>query len=260
MNSKKEIPFIKLILIDIDGCLNNQEIGTPLDLETLQHLQKLSLKARKKQPYPKITLNTGRYLNYAEVYSEILGIDDFFIFEMGNAIAKCDGPIIKVKKHPSLTKKMLEQNHTFQVGFLEKFPQYEKYFQKYKQFMTTFIFKTDSEVLKSCASDIEDYRDRKGFTFRIDRGHNFINILHKGIDKGTGFSFLMEQYPAIKAEEVATIGDSRSDWDFMQHSGFKACPSNGSKFLRKKCDMVSSKSEARGTLEILKKIILNNRD
>ncbi len=250
---------IKLVVIDIDGCLNPHHIGKPLDLSTLSKIQSFSIQAKNSIVHPQITLNTGRYLNYGEVFTQILAIDDFFGFEMGNAIAKCEGSKIIVKKHPNLSVKMIDDNFQFQKSFLRTFPEYDLYFQKYKQFMTTFIFDNNSPVISDCARDIKDFTSNKGFNFKIDMGHNFINLLHEGINKGTGFRFLLKQTHNLSSENVATIGDSNSDWDFMRLSGFSACPYNASEQLKKQCDYVAKNSESKGTLEILREIAQRNK-
>ena len=53
----------------------------------------------------------------------------------------------------------------------------------------------------------------------------------------------------LNSSNVAGIGDSTGDWDFLQKCVFSACPSNGSDFLKEHCDFTASSSEVEGTLK-----------
>ena len=67
-------------------------------------------------------------------------------------------------------------------------------------------------------------------------------ITARGISKGQMVLDLIERY-SIKPNEVLSIGDSTSDWDFMKHTGYVATLDNGMDDLKL---LISSKDKKHG--------------
>ena len=63
------------------------------------------------------------------------------------------------------------------------------------------------------------------------------------------------EHTGLSCEEIAGIGDSMADWEFMKDCGFKACPSNGSEELMTKVDYVSPFPDTKGTADIIRKTL-----
>lgn len=250
--------LIKAVVIDIDGCLTSKTFGEPLDLESLYLIQQISKNYQSDPAVPMIILNTGRDANHTELMAKILDAFHYFIVEIGAAIVSVHGAELKYHLHESITPENLEQFNLFQVKFFEIHPEYQKYMQYGKKFMLSFLFENDNIDKESCAQDIRQFIQDNGFSFQVDDGHNFINITFPGVTKGSGLELLFNINPELKPENVAGIGDSTGDWDFLERCVFSACPTNASNTLKEKCDYVAINQEAKGTLEILRYIIKRN--
>ncbi|NMC07252.1 MAG: HAD hydrolase family protein [Candidatus Lokiarchaeota archaeon] len=250
--------LIKAAIIDIDGCPTSKQFGQALDLDSLREISEISKKYMTDPAIPMIVLNTGRDLNHTELMAKILDAFHYFIIEAGAALVSVHGAQISYKFHPSITTESLRKFDTLQVGFLNACPQYRKYLQHGKRYMITFLFDVGDATKEKCAVDLKNYIGKDN-PFVVDEGHNFINITFPGVNKGSGLELLLQSNTEFTRENIAGIGDSTGDWDFLKMCAFSACPSNGSDFLQDHCNYIASGSEARGTLEILQYIIERNR-
>jgi hydroxymethylpyrimidine pyrophosphatase-like HAD family hydrolase len=252
MNLKKPI---KAIILDIDGCLNSSAIGEAFDLQSLMEIQRLNKASVDNPAIPYLIINTGRALNYAEAFAQILDVKHYFCFEMGIAIAKIHGSSIEIHLDPHITENVLTSYRKLQNDFLKTYPKYQNNLQPGKQYMFTFLFEVDEPEIEICKQKMQNFIDQHSYELVVDTGHNFINIIYPHIDKGTGHKLLLSYEENLDNSEIAGIGDSNGDWNFLQHCVIKGTPSNGSKLLKEKCDIVASSTDVRGTLEIIYTII-----
>jgi hydroxymethylpyrimidine pyrophosphatase-like HAD family hydrolase len=77
-----------------------------------------------------------------------------------------------------------------------------------------------------------------------------LNIYPAHITKGTGLKWLAE-LTNIDPDEMAGVGDSSSDVDFLRHVGHAAAPSNATADVQAVVEFVSSRENAAGLLDIL---------
>ncbi|MEX2685019.1 MAG: HAD hydrolase family protein [Candidatus Sigynarchaeota archaeon] len=250
--------LIKAVIIDIDGCLTSKIFGQPLDLESLRQISEISKNYMRDPAIPMIVLNTGRDLNHTELMAKAIDAFHYFIIEAGAALVSIHGAQINYKFHPSITNDTLKQFDSLQTGFLDKHPQYRRYLQYGKRYMVTFLFTEGDPVKSRCAADLKNYIGNT-HSFAVDEGHNFINITFPNVNKGAGLDLLLQNNTELNHENIAGIGDSTGDWEFLRSCAFSACPANGSDFLKEHCNYVACGPEARGTLEILQYIIERNR-
>jgi hydroxymethylpyrimidine pyrophosphatase-like HAD family hydrolase len=253
------VDLIKAVIVDLDGVLNSTALGQPLDLLALQKLQEINMRSLSDKTVPFITINTGRSLPYTEVFAQALAIDHFFIFEFGAALAKLQGAKILIKPNPKISREGLDSVRKFRDAFLTKNPQFEYFLQPGKAYMNTFIFDINRPERLDCAKELELFIRENKFEFRMDVGHNFINILFPKIDKGTAMEFFIKEESGLNCNNLGGIGDSDSDMQFLQHCGYRACPSNGSATLKSNCNYIAKKAEAQGTVDIIQEIIKSNR-
>ncbi len=256
MNFKE---VIKAVIIDIDGCLSSKIFGQPLDLESLSQIQAMSKKYLNDPAYPMLILNTGRDLNHTELMAKILDAFYFFIVEMGAAIVSVRGAQLHYELHSSITDQAMKQFDSLRENFLQAFPQYKEYLQYGKRYMISFLFENQGEIKLKCVQDLKDFMQKKELSFVVDEGHNFINIVFPGINKGSGLDLLFKVNPELNRTNVAGIGDSSGDWDFLKECAFSACPANASLFLKEKCHYTAINQEAQGVLEILHFIVKRNK-
>ncbi len=250
--------LIKAVVIDIDGCLTSKQFGQPLDLESLRQINEISNQFMNDPAIPMIVLNTGRDLTHTELMAKILDAFHYFIIEAGAALVSVHGAQINYKFHQSITNESLKQFDLLQTGFLDAYPKYRPYLQYGKRYMVTFLFDVGDAIKGECTADLKKFIGKK-YPFMVDEGHNFINITFPSVNKGEGLELLFQSNTELVGDNVAGIGDSTGDWDFMKVCAFSACPANGSEILKARCNYVAAGSEAKGTLEILQFIIERNR-
>ncbi len=251
--------FIKAVVIDIDGCLTSKDFGQSLDLESLKHIQEISRNYLRDPATPMLVLNTGRDMNHTEMMAKIINAFHYLIIEAGAALVSVHGAQLRYLFHDSINTDSLRQFEELYRQFLSQHKEYVKYLQHGKRYMVTFLFETGDPVKTSCATALQQFIRDHEMRFTVDEGHNFVNVMFPGVDKGTGLELLFNANPELSPENIAGIGDSASDWAFMQRCAFNATPSNGSDILKEKCDYVASSNDARGTLEILRHVIARNR-
>ncbi|MHA1821033.1 MAG: HAD-IIB family hydrolase, partial [Promethearchaeota archaeon] len=223
--------------------------------------------------YPYIAINSGRPQAFIEAIAQVCSIHNFSVFENGAGIfrynysdvmelyldPKIDGKIkekllqldqviagkFKIQCQPnkdysltylfSLKKSMDENNHNNHNNNNSSFKK-----TNVADLDKVFIF-----IKKYLEEDSDEFRD-----FWVEKGKNFININIKGLSKGTGLQLVMKKMQ-LKPENIAGIGDSPGDWEFLKYCGFSACPSNAADDLKEKVDYVSPFSAERGILDII---------
>jgi hydroxymethylpyrimidine pyrophosphatase-like HAD family hydrolase len=250
---------IKAVVIDIDGCLTPKSFGKALDLNILQQIQEISKNKANDPAYPMLILNTGRDITHTELMAKVLDAFHYFIVEMGAAVISVHGAQFIYKTHPDITPESLATLHQLQDKFLKQYPIYQKYLQFGKRYMFTFLFENGDPVLQQCATDLRAFFQTEKSNFHLDIGHNFLNIVFPRVNKGDGMKLLFQANPELSEKNMAGIGDSTGDWDFLKMCAFSACPANASDFLKQNCHFTSQYTEAEGTLEILNYIIKRNR-
>jgi phosphoglycolate phosphatase (TIGR01487 family) len=75
-----------------------------------------------------------------------------------------------------------------------------------------------------------------------------VHIKNKGITKGTGLRLLAKRMQ-LDLDEIAAVGDSKSDLSMFQEAGFSAAVANASAELKDVADYVASQPFGRGFAE-----------
>lgn len=251
--------IIKAVIIDIDGCLAPKSFGLPLNLDALMQIQDLSREQIRDPAIPMFILNTGRDINHTELMAKVIDGFKYFIIEMGAALVSIHGAESIIITHPQITDQNLALLNKLQKNFLAAYPQYQPQLQFGKRYMFTFLFEIGDPNKVQCAKDLISYCNANNYPFQADEGHNFVNVIFPKINKGSGLELLFKNESDLCEKNIAGIGDSTGDWEFLQRCAFRACPNNGSDFLKKHCDYIADCPEAEGILEIIHYIIKRNR-
>ena len=246
---------INAVIIDINGTIDTAIYGRPTDLEQLKKIRHLIEQSAKDPAIPRLILNTGWDLSYTALYAQILNDYQYHIIERGAAIISIDGSQVHVWINPLINQESIDRVTQFQTGFIAQFPHYNRFLQVGKKYMISFQFEMGALEQEDCLIDLQTYCVTNIFPFDIENGPNYINISIQGINKGSGAEFLLALDSNLKFENIVGIGDSDGDWDYISKCGFKACPSNASELLKENCDLVATKPETKGTLEILEQIV-----
>lgn len=252
--------MFKAVVLDIDGCISS-EVGVAFNLLELNKIQDINKKSEENfsfNPFPFITLNSGRPHAYCEAVSQMIGCNQFFIFENGAGISKLNGVHYQYILDDKIEMLLLAKMDDIFKKVLELFGSERISLQPNKIYAKTLLFDPNDPLRLKVHEFITSMIEKEDLNLYSEYGYNFININIKGVDKGTGLD-LFRNMTQINFSEMVGIGDSISDKLFMEKCGFKACPSNASKELKIICDYVSPYRDVSGTVDIINKIIELNK-
>ncbi len=86
---------------------------------------------------------------------------------------------------------------------------------------------------------------------------NTLEILSKGVSKGTGVKLLADKF-GIKQEEVICIGDSGNDIDMINYAGLGVAMGNASSHVKDVADYVTLCNEEDGVAHVINKFVLKS--
>ncbi len=247
----KEDEGIKGIYVDFDGCLSLATPGAALDIELVHLIREINQKARAGGHTPFVAINSGRPESFLEAHAQVFDIKDFTVFENGAGIFRFPTDTIELYLDPRIPDS-IHDDFLAMRKLVKKAFEIER--QPNKEYNLTYLFPEHDPRIVEVARFIEKHCQERHLPYYVDMGINFINVIVAGTDKGTGMQMIAGR-TGIALSSVAGIGDSNTDLAFLDLCGITACPSNGSKELKEKVDYVSPFSYARGTIDILRRLL-----
>lgn len=248
---------IKLIILDIDECVTPYYLDH-IDLESMAKLQKYCLKMHKDKNLPLVVLNSGRQVPYGELVVQSLGIfsDCPSVMESGCILYYSN--VRRTVLNPNISEKTI------------------KVFQKINPIIQGLVNNgANKEIGKELCISLnppENVEIESFFGEVSSELHNFskwlsithsktaVDITPRGINKGSAIE-IFEEKTSFSREEMLAIGDSNSDLDVMDYTGFAACPSNANENVKRmvflKGGHVSPYPETKGVVDILETLIFN---
>lgn len=246
--------LIKIIAIDIDGCLTAGEVK-PIDYAAFGLLKKYNHQSKTQKQIPAITICSGRPQPYVEGIMQM--IDGYLpgIYESGGGLYFPQSyqffinPEIsqRTKKHVEKLKQIF-QKEIVQKNIAKLQPGKEVSFS---------LFPCRGTSLKSLSIRVRKILNKNSFNFQLVDARSCINIFIPGIDKGTGIRWF-SRVTGISLAEIAGIGDSLSDIPLLKVVGFSAAPANAIAAVKSVVQYVSPYKDAKGVVDILKRCAENN--
>lgn len=86
---------------------------------------------------------------------------------------------------------------------------------------------------------------------------NNIEIMNKGISKGSGLNHLC-QIMNIKKEQVIAIGDNYNDASMFEFAGLSIAMENGEEEVKRMADIITDTNDNDGVAKIIEEVILNS--
>ena len=242
MNSK-----IRLIVLDCDGVISSGE-AQPFDMSLFSRLAKLNRQSQYGEAVPAVTLNTGRPSPYVEAVMQAIDGWQPALYENGA------GMYFPERYQFKTTPLFSQQDKTALDEILkridEKIVQTGKaYWQPGKSICHTLFAQPDysqSDFAPAVKAIINSVSNR----IVAVPAKLALNIYPAGITKGTGLQWL-SQVTNIPFEEMAGVGDSSSDVDFLQWVGYPAAPHNATDDVKVVAGYVSTKIDMVGLMDIL---------
>jgi hydroxymethylpyrimidine pyrophosphatase-like HAD family hydrolase len=243
--------MIRAIYVDFDGCLAAAAPGATIDLDLVRLVRDVNRRNRLGQPVPFVAINSGRPEPFVEAMAQVFDVKEYCIFENGAGIFRCTGGPIEFELDSRLPATTKFDFAGLAAAVLDR---HGMWAQPGKDFNLTYIFEMDDPHKPDVEATIQDFIEERQAPWYIDSGVNFLNVVVAGTSKGTGIDMVMERC-GLQAGEIAGIGDSNSDWAFLEKCWYAACPSNGSEELKARVDYVSTFPDTRGTADIIGKIL-----
>lgn len=246
---------IDLIVADIDGCVTGGG-RAPLDLDLMRQIVEWNEASKTDDKVPAIVFNTGRPLPYIVALKQAAGCYLPSIAEFGALIWCPENQLHYL--HPEYSPGDRQQYNQLLAEAEEMFenPEDGILIEAGKLCQLTLYPKPPITVA-DLWDRIETLRDRWGNTFTIDRTQAVINFMPRNVNKGTALDWLADR-TGIPTSRMAGIGDSDSDWLFMERCGINASPKNASEFVRDQSQWKLDSGPAECIYEFVKKVIRGN--
>lgn len=277
--SKWGVGVIKLVAIDIDGTLVNEE-------KIMTAKVKEAIHAAMDQGV-KIVLCTGRPIMGIKPYLDELGMykeDDFVISQNGAVITRTDTEEI-IEIWP-FKRESIEKWYEFGKDFsAELLVMNETHFYLLQpeasdkpvrpelvaegqiinmgvettsiealqgEFVKVVFFGEPAEIDEIEAKVPTEFRDE----FSVARSQPYLlEIAAKGINKGTALKKLAEDL-GLTREETMAIGDGNNDYDMIMAAGLGVVMENGTEYLKSIAKEFTLSNENDGVAHALEKFVL----
>ena len=243
--------LITVYACDIDGCLAAAG-HADFDLARLGRMAELNASARHDEAVPALTIVTGRPHAYVDALTQLLRIDLPISFENGAGLAtrrpyrawlRDDlGPAMdelkefaaSVERDPRL---MLQPG---KIASLSVFPKAADY------------------PLEELERDVGALLESGGHSLLLDPSTDCVNVLLPGVDKASGFDWLLEEL-GVDAAAVAGIGDSVGDLGWLERCAVSVAPANAVPEVLESADLKAQGADVTAALAAYEALIAANR-
>ena len=253
---------IRSIHLDVDGTIFPTEEDLPAGFhENLSILSRLIERANAGE-IPKIGFCTGRELNYIEGATRAITRSNYWsVLENGLCLINLatQARINSPRLTPEAREAFRKIRDAMPTSML-RFPSLELYDKKEVHLALDRRWPSlDLEAfLAPLAEALVEFQE---FVTIVSSGIA-IDILVKGVDKGTGLQELCK-WEHISPQQTLVIGDSPNDFPAMALAGFVGCPSNATarckEFVGSRGGHVSLLPYVVGVVDIIRHYIPNAR-
>ncbi len=212
----------KAIAVDIDGTLTNKKRA--INCNAVEALRRLRIT---------VVLATGNISCFARAAAKLIGVSDIVICENGGVVRfSYDGDDIVLGDKQKCLKAVEILSKRFKIEFLDF--EYRK-----------------SEVCVRRTFSIEEARKFLPKDVKIvDTGFAY-HIMDANVSKGKALEFIAERI-GIDVKDFVAVGDSENDIEMLEVAGFGVAVANADLKLKEVADLVTSKPDGDGVVEVLK--------
>jgi len=253
---------IKLVVSDIEGCLNLNERA--YDLEALSWLRAANQLARVDNPIPFITVCSGRQHAFVEVITQMIAGTLPAIFENGCGLYFPTRNLYEEYAwYPFLSQpEVLSQFAQVRQKIIEAVIA-SNYARRVpgKEMMLSLHPLPPVEV-EEVYSIVMATLAESDLVASITMSASAVDITPAGIDKSTGLQWLIEMLEhiiTVDLSEVMGIGDSTGDLSFLRLTGFSGAPANAVDAVKAQVDYCSPRTDGKGVVDIIRYCISVNR-
>jgi HAD superfamily hydrolase (TIGR01484 family) len=247
--------IIQLAAVDIDGCLNSG-VHNPYDLDILGRLRNYNQRARKSDIYPAITLCTGRPAPYVQAVIQMLDLHSPTLCEHGNMMTGIDES--RVAMHPQLDPSIAQVLLKLRDLLLHRLSADPPHFETGKETHLTIFPGSKTPVEKAVEAASAIIREQ-GWHLEARLYGSCAVATQPDMHKGVGMRWLAHRM-GISLENIAGIGDSKPDADFLKLVGYSGAVANAVPDIKNlPVDFVAKAPDIAGVLEFYESCIERNR-
>ncbi len=238
---------LKLIVLDCDGVLSAGE-ARPFDLALLARLAQMNRRARRGEPIPAVTLNTGRPSPYVEAVMQAIDGWQPALFESGAGLyfpqtyRFITTPLFSPAHAEALAAIIAKIDETLVASG-------RAYWQPGKTVCHS-LFARHPHTVADFLADVQQIAQLVSPEIMVKQAKLTLNIYPASVHKGTGLRWLAD-VTGISPTEMGGIGDTAGDLDFLRMVSFSAAPANATSEVRRTVAYVSPFADALGTNDIL---------
>lgn len=238
---------MKLIVLDCDGVISAGETH-PFALSVFERMARINRLARSDRRIPAITLNTGRPSPYVEAVLQAIDGWQPCLYENGAGLY--DPGNYCFETSPVFTEDIADElkrvteeldRAVVQIG--------QAYWQPGKSVCLSLFARnplTFEEIHEKTAAIVAQISEN----IVCQPAKRALNIFPKNINKGSGLTWLAERI-AIDISDMAGVGDTSGDIDFLAMTGRSAAPGNAAREVKAAVQWVSEHPDSKGLNDIL---------
>jgi len=258
---ERENKRIKLVISDIEGCLNLNE--HTYDLEALTWIRVANQLAREDNPIPFITVCSGRQHAFVEAITQLIAGTLPAIFENGCGLYFPTRSLYEEYAwHPLLSQpEALSQFTKAKQNILEEVVTAKQARRVPGKEVMLSLHPAPSIEVKDVYNAVTKIMAKGQLVASITRSASAVDITPTGIDKAAGVRWLvdiLEEAFSMNLAQVAGVGDSVGDISFLRIVGFSAAPANASEQVKSLVDYSSPQADGRGVADIIRHCISVN--
>jgi hydroxymethylpyrimidine pyrophosphatase-like HAD family hydrolase len=238
---------MKLIVLDCDGIISKGE-GFSFDLKLFARLADLNRRARRGEPVPAVTLNTGRPSPYVEAVLQAIEGWQPALYEIGAGLYSPQ--TYEFRANPVLTEAHRRHLHEFLAMVDQAVVAHGRAYWQPGKSVCHSLFAQRPHSIAEIRTDVEEIATTFSNEIVVETAGQALNIHPAGIDKGVGLTWLA-QVTDIAPAEMAGAGDSSSDIAFLRLVGSSAAPANATVAVKEAVDFLSTHTDTAGLHDIL---------
>ena len=258
---ERERKKIKLVVSDIEGCLNLNE--HTYDLDALSWIKAANQLAREDNPIPFITVCSGRQHAFVEAITQLISGTLPAVFENGCGLYFPTRSLYnEYAWHPLLSQpEVLSQFMKVRQNIVEEVIASNQARRVPGKEMMLSLHPVPPVEVKEVYSVVAETVAKRQLVASVTRSASAVDITPTGIDKAAGVRWLLDSLEGVfpvKLANVAGVGDSVGDLSFLCIVGFSAAPANASEHVKSQVEYCSSWADGQGVVDIIKHCITIN--
>jgi hydroxymethylpyrimidine pyrophosphatase-like HAD family hydrolase len=242
---------VKVFACDVDGCLAAAG-HADYDLGALARVAELNRLSASDPSVPALTFVTGRPHAYVDALSQALAVRLPMSFENGAGLAT---------RHPY--GYWLDERVELGLSALRQFAAAVEEtdhltLQPGKVASLSVFPRPAGRDVHELAAELARMMERLGLRLALDPSTDCVNVLVPGVDKATGFAWLCREL-GLGPEEVAGVGDSVGDVEWLRACGASFAPANAVDEVKRSVGAVSALPDVGAVVEAYEALVAANR-